>query len=247
VNPLVKLGTFPVTDKIPLILLPAFMSTYMLWGPQIDDLADIADITVVELMPYDSVARMADAVLDRAPDRFALAGHSLGALAAFVILQRVPERVTRLALVSASARADTPERLATRKTQIEAVRVGGFNEVVDGFLKVLQSPDRPWSSDVLEAVRKMVHEAGQNCFFRQQEAMRNRCDSRQILGSISCPTAVIHGRDDQSWSFDNGEELARLIPGARLEVIENAGHFPTLSQPVATTAALRAWLLNGRS
>ena len=236
-----------MTEKIPLVLLPAFMSTRALWEPQINALADIAEITVVELTPYDSVVKMADAVLDRAPERFALAGLSLGAFAAFDILRRAPERIMRLALISTSARADAPERLAARKKQIEAVRAGRFEEVVEGFLKVLQPSGQPWSPEVLESVRQMVHEAGQDCFFRQQDAMKNRVDSREILGSIACPTVVIHGRDDQSWPFENGEEIARLIPGARLEVIETAGHFPTLSQPEATTAALRAWLIENSS
>jgi pimeloyl-ACP methyl ester carboxylesterase len=231
-----------MTEKIPLVLLPAFMSTRALWKPQINALADIAEITAVELTPYDSVVKMADAVLDRAPDRFALAGLSLGAFAAFDILRRAPERIMRLALISTSARADAPERLAARKTQIESVRAGRFEQVVEDFMKVLQPAGQPWSPEVLESVRQMVHEAGQDYFFRQQDAIKNWLDSREILGSIACPTVVIHGRDDQSWPFENGEEIARLIPGARLEVIENAGHFPTLSQPEATTAALRAWL-----
>lgn len=234
-------------SKTPLVLLPAFMATRGLWEPQIEGLADIADITVVDLTPYDSVAKMADAVLQESPDRFALAGLSLGAFTAFEILRRAPERITRLALVSTSAGADAPERLAARKTQIEAVRSGKFDEVVEGFLKVLQPPQEPWSDQVRETVRQMVHQAGPDCFFRQQEAMKNRVESREVAASITCPTVVIHGRDDQSWPFANGEELARLIPGARLEVIENAGHFPTLSQPEATTAALRAWLLQNAS
>ena len=231
-----------MADKIPLVLLPAFMATRVLWEPQIDALADVADITVVDLTAYDTVPKMASAVLERSPDRFALAGLSLGAFTAFEILRRAPERVTRLALVSTTARADAPERLAARKTQIEAVEAGRFDEIVEGFLKVLQPPGHPWSNEVLDRVRQMVYEAGTECFLRQQNALKTRIDSREILASISCPTVVVHGRDDQSWPFEHGEELAQLIPGARLAVIDNAGHFPTLSRPEETTAALRAWL-----
>jgi pimeloyl-ACP methyl ester carboxylesterase len=233
-----------MSEKIPLVLLPAFMATRTLWGPQIEALADIAEIEVVELTPYDSVTKMTDAVLDRAPKRFALAGLSLGGFTAFEILRRAPERVIRLALLGTSAGGDAPERLAARKTQIEAVRSGRFDEVVEGFLKVLQSPAHPWSPEVLETIRQMIHEAGPNCFFRQQDAMKNRIDSRDSLAAISCPTIVIHGRDDQSWPLENGEELAQLIPGARLSVIENCGHFLTLDRPTEATEALRAWLLS---
>ena len=198
----------------------------------------------MDITCYDTVAKIADAVLERAPDRFAFAGLSLGGWAAFEILRRAPERITRLALVSTSARADAPERLVARKSQVETVRAGGFDDVVEGFLKVLQPREEPWSPDLLEKVRGMVHEAGEECFFRQQNAMATRSDSREGLGSISCPAVVIHSRDDQSWPFENGEELATLIPGARLEVIENGGHFPTLAQPNAVTATLRRWLLD---
>lgn len=232
-----------MSEKTPLVLLPAFMTTRALWGPQIEALADIAEIEVVELTPYDSVTKMAAAVLDRAPERFALAGLSLGGFTAFEILRRAPERIMRLALVSTTAGGDAPERLAARKTQIDAVRSGRFDEVVEGFLKVLQSPAHPWSPAVLETVRQMIYEAGPDCFFRQQDAMRNRVEMRDSLAAISCPTIVIHGRDDQSWPLENGEELAQLIPGARLSVIENCGHFPTLDQPEQTNAALRDWLL----
>ena len=36
--------------------------------------------------------------------------------------------------------------------------------------------------------------------------------------------------------------LAQLICGARLEIIDGAGHLPTLEQPEATNTALRIWL-----
>lgn len=80
-----------------------------------------------------------------------------------------------------------------------------------------------------------------------ERIMKNRVASREIHGSITCPSLVIRGRGDQSWSVENGEEMTRLIPEARPEVIEDAGHFPTLSQPKATTAALRTWLFEDRS
>jgi hypothetical protein len=38
-----------MSEKTMLILLPAFMSTRMLWRPQIEALSDIAEIDVVEL------------------------------------------------------------------------------------------------------------------------------------------------------------------------------------------------------
>lgn len=44
------------------------------------------------------------------------------------------------------------------------------------------------------------------------------------LGSIRAPTTVIHADEDKYFSRAHGEDLARRIPGARLEIIEGAGH-----------------------
>lgn len=74
--------------------------------------------------------------------------------------------------------------------------------------------------------------------------MMNRSDSRAGLAAISCPTVVICGRQDQSWPLENSEEIAAAIPGAKLVLIEDCGHFPPIDRPAEVTAALRMWLLS---
>jgi pimeloyl-ACP methyl ester carboxylesterase len=67
---------------------------------------------------------------------------------------------------------------------------------------------------------------------------------RDSLPAISCPTVVIHGRDDRSWPVKHAYETALGIPGARLVLLDNAGHFPTMDSPAETTAAMRDWILS---
>lgn len=233
-----------MSGKIPLVMLPAFMTTATLWRHQIEALADIAEIQVVDLTQHDSVEGMANAVLEAAPERFALAGLSLGGFTAFEIMRRAPERITKLALVSTSARADAPERLEARKAQVEMVRAGRFAEAMEPFPTIIQSPERPLTPEALKAVREMCREVGPDGFLNQQTAMMNRPDSRAGLAAISCPTVVICGRQDQSWPLENSEEIAAAIPGAKLVVIEDCGHFSAIDRPAEVTAALRTWLLS---
>ncbi len=231
-------------EKEPLILLPAFMTTETLWRHQIEALADIVEIQVVDLTRHDSIEGMAAAVLDQTPERFALAGLSLGGYTAFEIMRRAPERVTRLALVSTTARADTPERLDGRKAQVEMVRAGRFDEAVAQFLTMIQNPNNPLDPAVLETVRSMCQEVGPDGLVNQQLAMMNRSDRRDGLSAISCPTVVICGRQDQPTPLEHSEEMAAAIPGAKLAVVENCGHFSAIERPEEVTAALRAWLLS---
>ena len=66
--------------------------------------------------------------------------------------------------------------------------------------------------------------------------------SRPDLGDIRCPTLVLCGRQDALTPVDMHREMASLIRGAKLVIIEDSGHLTTMEQPQATTAVLRYWL-----
>jgi pimeloyl-ACP methyl ester carboxylesterase len=50
------------------------------------------------------------------------------------------------------------------------------------------------------------------------------------VATISCPTLVIHGTDDQLIVQSGGERTAELIPGSKLLLIDDMGH--DLPQPL---------------
>lgn len=51
------------------------------------------------------------------------------------------------------------------------------------------------------------------------------------LPAIRTPTLVVWGAADRVVPREHGETYARAIPGARLEIIEESGHLPTLETP----------------
>ena len=59
------------------------------------------------------------------------------------------------------------------------------------------------------------------------------------------PTLVAVGSHDSVTPLDRAEEMAALIPGARLEIIGNAGHLPPMEQPDDVNDMLRRWLGQG--
>jgi pimeloyl-ACP methyl ester carboxylesterase len=97
-------------DRTPLLLFPGHLCDERLWNHQVTDLADVADARVLVFRRQDSFAAMASEMLADAPARFAVAGHSMGGYLAFELMRRAPERVTKLALLDTTARADPPER-----------------------------------------------------------------------------------------------------------------------------------------
>lgn len=226
----------------PLILLPGLLCDAALWQPQVADLAGIVDCTIADLTRHEAMGDFADHVLATAPPRFALAGLSMGGYVAQEIMRRAPERVTRLALLDTSARADSEEQSARRRGLIELAKMGNFRGVTPRLLPLLIHPDRLHDEPLTEAVMGMAERVGIEAFLRQQQAILTRKDGRGDLARIGCPTLVLCGRQDQLTPLAVNEEMARLIPGARMVVVENCGHLSTLERPLEVNLALRAWL-----
>jgi pimeloyl-ACP methyl ester carboxylesterase len=231
-----------MAEKIPLVLLPGLLCDAALWASQVAALSDIAEPRVADLSRDDSLPAMARRVLAAAPARFALAGLSMGGYVAQEIMRQSPERVTRLALLDTSARADTPERAAQRRGFIELAHKGQFKGIQPRMLPVYLHPDHLQDKAITDAVLAMAERIGKDAYLRQQQAIMNRPDGREDLKRIAVPTLVLCGRDDQATPYEHNAEIARLIPGASFIAIERCGHLSTMEKPAEVSAAMRRWL-----
>ncbi|MBS0519254.1 MAG: alpha/beta hydrolase [Proteobacteria bacterium] len=225
-----------------LVLLPGLLNTRRLFERQIADLSDIADIVVPELHHHDSLGAMAEAALAAAPERFALAGFSMGGYVAFEILRRAPQRVERLALIDTQAAPDPPEVTVRRRGFIEQTRLGRFKGVQPALLPTFVHTGRLRDSTVVQPILDMAQEVGAEGFVREQNAIMARPDSRPLLAAINVPTVVIVGRQDLATPLPRSQEMAADIANARLVVIENCGHMSPLEKPAEVNEALRRWL-----
>ncbi len=231
-----------MTARPALVLLPGLVCDGALWAYQAQHVADLAAVHIADLTRHESIAAMAETVLDEAPPAFALAGLSMGGYVALEVVRRAPERVTRLALFDTTARADTREKARQRRFLLRLAQRGRFKGVTPRLLPQLIHPDRLGDAALAAAVLAMAERVGQAAFIRQETALLARADGRHNLAAIACPTLVVCGRQDALTPLELSEELARLIPRARLAVIEDCGHLPTMERPEEATALLREWL-----
>jgi 3-oxoadipate enol-lactonase len=63
-----------------------------------------------------------------------------------------------------------------------------------------------------------------------------------MLPLIRCPTMIVAGRHDTVRPHAGTAELAKKIPGARFELVEDAGHFMPTQSPHALAALLEDFL-----
>ena len=234
-----------MTDRQTLVLLPGLLCDARLWAAQSEGLSDVADVVVADMTRDDSMAGMAQRTLDAAPARFALAGLSMGGYVALEIMRRAPERVTRLALLDTGPRADTPEQTTRRKDLIALAERGEFKAISPRLLPLFVHPDRLEDAALVADIGAMADAVGKDAFLRQQKAIMGRPDSRPGLPEIGCDTLIVCGREDVLTPLELSEEMAALIPGAALVVIDDCGHLSTMERPQAVNAAMRAWLTGG--
>ncbi len=231
-----------MAETIPLVLLPGLLCDAALWQPQMTALAAIAEPFVADLTRDDSLPAMARRVLATAPSRFALAGLSMGGYLAQEIMRQAPERVTRLALLDTSARADTAEQAARRRGFIELAQKGEFKGITPRMLPVYLHPDHLKDAAITGTVTAMAERIGRDAYLRQQKAIMARPDGRADLKRIKAPTLVLCGRDDRATPYELNAEIASLIPGATFVAIEHCGHLSTLERPAEVNAAMKSWL-----
>lgn len=170
-------------------------------------------------------------------EQFALAGVSVGGLIAQDFALRQPKRLTALIL------CDTAPRLGDAtlwNSRIDIVRTRGMAPLADPVME-------RWFSPRFHAERGDELAGWRNLFLRTDpDGYAGTCatlrdsDLTAEIPRISAPTLVVVGADDRSTPVDLVRACAAAIPGARFEVLADAGHIPSIEQP----AALASLMLN---
>jgi pimeloyl-ACP methyl ester carboxylesterase len=161
-----------------------------------------------------------------------IVGASMGGMIAQIIAARQPQRVRSLTLImtTSSARNLPGPSMKVRSVLISSPANPRDMESVlahsEYILQVIGSPGYP-TDPVLRRerlasnIRRSYHPQG---MARQLLAVVASGDRRALLPQISAPTLVLHGRADPLVPVACGIDLARRIPGAKLELIDGMGH-----------------------
>lgn len=225
-----------------LILLPGMMCDARLFAPQVKALETSMRVTVPLPVSASGMAQLAGLVLAEAPDRFALGGVSMGGILAMEIMHQAPDRVTHLALIDTNPFAERDEVKARRGLQMDSVRNGRLATVMRDEMKPNYFTHRADSAALRDLAMAMAMDLGPDAFLTQSLALRDRPDYETVLRAVTCPALILCGRHDQLCPVERHEAMKAMIPHARLCIIEDAGHLPTIETPDIVTAALQELL-----
>ncbi|HEX7726440.1 MAG TPA: alpha/beta fold hydrolase [Rhizomicrobium sp.] len=233
--------------KVPLLLLPGMICDGAFWRAQVTDLADISAPRVMEFGALESFEAMADKVLSEAPERFALAGHSMGGRVAQEVYRKAPHRVLRLALLATDFRGHVSEEArlaeeARRNGMLAKVAAEGMESFAKGWVKMVVAPANMGNAALVNEVVAMMARQTPDLLAAHTLAGLQRRDYTEMLERIACPALLAPGDGDTLRPVSVHEEMMARIPGSRLAVIRNSGHMVAMEQPQQVTAALREWL-----
>ena len=239
----------------PLVLFHGAGEDNRIWRRQLEGLADeftvfawdapgcgLSDDPDPEMSAENLGAITAGFLRAAVPAKPHLLGLSWGSMVALELYRGYPGMPASLVLASAYAGwagSLPPEEVERRYAQVLAEIAQPPERFVDEWLPTLFTG----TSDpavVAEAGRIMadVRPAGMRALL----SASGRADYRPVLPTISIPTLLLYGADDQRSPLDVAHELHRRIPGSKLVVIPDAGHLAQLEAPGAFNTAVRNFL-----
>lgn len=236
----------------PLLLLHAFPLASFMWEPQVEALA-----TRCRLIRFDArgfgasplgagpltMERIADdaaALLDALGlERATVGGCSMGGYAALAFARRHPGRLQGLALFDTRAGADSEDARAGRAALSARVLAEGAAAAATAFLpRLLGETTQREQPELAARLRERILATSPQAIAAALDGLAARADSRPTLAALRVPTLVLVGAEDVLTPPFEAEAMAAAIPGARLEVVAQAGHLANLEQPAAVNAAL---------
>ena len=147
-----------VSSALQTILIPGLLCSPRLYEPVLPTLWTFGATTVADTRRDDRLAKIAQRLLASVPGPFALVGLSMGGYIALEVVRQAPERVLALALLSTSARPDTPEQAATRREQVAIVQAGRFDELIEAAFPLIVDAGNAHNDASSEDVRADGHD-----------------------------------------------------------------------------------------
>lgn len=227
---------------LPLVLLPGTLCDARVWRAQVGAFSGQRSVTVCELGEQATLQEEVASYLSVLPQRFLLAGFSLGGILAFELYRQARSRIAGLALLATNARPDPEASQQKRHALVALAQAGQMDTVLDDALLPHYFAATADRDEALRSLVVSMAHATADRFAHQSMYASDRPDSRPLLGSIDVPVLLLHGEKDRVTPLDRHLEMAAEILAATAFSFPDCGHFVTLEAPGECTQAMSAWM-----
>ena len=230
---------------VPLLFLHAFPLNRSMWASQLAALSQTFRTIALDMRGHGesdaplwnfSLEQYADdvcALLDHlAIPQTVLVGLSMGGYISLAFARKHGNRLKALILADTRAQADSADSRTGRFHLAQTAFGQGAGAVAEIMLPKLLGPSSlQTKQELVEYVRNTIKAASVSGIVTDLMAMADRPDSVPQLRTITAPTLIVIGQEDNTTPLADAQLMAEQIPGARLAVIPVAGHLSNLEQP----------------
>ena len=228
--------------KQPLLLISGHLCDERVFTELTPGLTKQAELFLASPPEEASIEEMAERLLSDAPDRFAVAGHSLGGMIAMAMMDLAPERLLGAALISTDPFAAREKEIAYRDDLLEAARLSDPAAYVDSFFAQFFIHKPSLAAQIGPDLRDMALEAAPSRLISEARSLSERLDRLDTLAEFDNPVIAIVGASDRVCPKMLSEKIVEASPNSELSIVPDAGHMLTLEAPDAVAAAMIDWL-----
>jgi len=204
----------------------------------------------------DTLEKLAETIAPHLPTQAIIIGWSLGGMAAMQLALMLPEKISRLILITSSARFTQTNNLNINQTGHWPHAMAP--EVLQQFSQMLQQDPQATLRRFLslqlrgcdnerELLRQLLQLLNQSDM-PNNDALRDtlnilaKSDLRHQIKNINCPVRLIYGQHDRIVPSSVGDTMTNCLPNAKQHTIAGAGHAPFLSHPEKFLELLNKYL-----
>jgi pimeloyl-ACP methyl ester carboxylesterase len=252
-----------------LVLVHGIAGSSEQWEPAMRILAEQFTVLAPDLLGHGRSAKprgdyslgayasgVRDLLLALGHPRATVVGHSLGGGIAMQFAYQFPERTERLVLVSSGGLGDEVHPLLRAATLpgseyvlplIAHSRLRTAGEAVAGVLRRLGLRAGPDLAELARGYGSLSDAEARMAFIHSLRAVIDPGGQRvsatdRLYLAADMPTLIVWGRGDRIIPATHAGVAHRGMPGSRLVLLDDSGHFPQLDDPVGFTSALRDFM-----
>ncbi|MDX9755771.1 MAG: alpha/beta fold hydrolase [bacterium] len=238
-----------------LILIHAFPVNQSMWKKQVEGLADAFRVVTLDMPGFGQSPRLhgtpsltlyVQEILETIGSlnigQAIFGGCSMGGYIVFQLYKEHPHRFKGMLLCDTKATADSEEARQNRYNAIQMVQDHGLNSLADGMLpKLMGTTTHQTNPELVQTLHNCILTNTPEGVCQAQEAMAKRDDFTPLLATITVPTLIVNGEEDEFTPPSLAQEMQILIPNAQLAIIPQAGHLAAWERPQETNQEIRAF------